>query len=187
LEVVVKLALHYRGLLRSNGDALHKHQIRLAFHEQLQMLWNQLQLASYKKYVTRKPITGDYGFLLDVGGITFAPLVTTQAHTTAELRVTLLRPGPVGGLLQGGDIDNRLKTLFDALAVPPHANQIPAAVNVADAPRPFFSLLEDDRLVTMVEVRTEQLLEQVDDGIVDLTIQVRTRVEKLTNGNDIFG
>jgi Holliday junction resolvase RusA-like endonuclease len=52
----------------------------------------------------------------------FVPLVTAEMSAVAELSVVLLRPEPAGQLLtQGGDIDNRLKTLFDALTMPRHA------------------------------------------------------------------
>jgi hypothetical protein len=42
------------------------------------------------------------------------------------LKITLLRPEEPGAIiLQSGDIDNRLKTLFDALSVPAQPNQLP--------------------------------------------------------------
>jgi hypothetical protein len=180
----MKLALHYRGPLKSNGDAGHKHQIRMAFHEQLQTLWDQPWMAHFRQFVAPRVSSGDFSFLRTVGNARFAALVTEEAHAVAELRVLMLRPGPVGGLLHhGGDIDNRLKTLFDALSVPPHENQLPTGVAL---PSPMFCLLEDDRLVSLIEVRTEQLLEPVDVSHVDLTISVRTRTLAGTWSNDLF-
>lgn len=95
----------------------------------------------------------------------------------------MLRPGPAGDLLShGGDIDNRLKTLFDALSVP-QANQVPKNFGLPD---PVYCVLEDDRLVTSIEVRAEQLLEDVQPSEVDLTVSVRTRVSVATYGNIPF-
>ena len=110
-------------------------------------------------------------------------------NVVAELSLNVLRPETPGQLLtQGGDIDNRLKTLFDALAMPRHANAIPNATAPTPEQTPyFFCLLEDDNLVTAVAVRTEQMLEPVPDtSVVDVVIQVRTRVTRLTMGNGDF-
>jgi hypothetical protein len=109
-------------------------------------------------------------------------------NVVAELSITLLRPEPPGGLItQGGDIDNRLKTLFDALTMPRHINALPTGVKIEPDESPFFCLLEDDNLVTSVAVRTEQLLEPSEDlSVVEATIYVRTRVTRGTMGNDTF-
>ncbi|MGA2445206.1 MAG: hypothetical protein ABSG50_07250 [Opitutaceae bacterium] len=109
-------------------------------------------------------------------------------NALAELSITLLRPESPGGLLtQGGDIDNRLKTLFDALTMPRHPNALPSG----GAPKPdqarFFCLLEDDNLIVSLSVRTEQLLEPVNDkSLVDAMIFVQTRVTRTTIGNQDF-
>ena len=110
-------------------------------------------------------------------------------NVVAEVQVMLMRPYPPGQLLtKGGDIDNRLKTLFDALTMPRHANALPlGAVPGADQ-TPFFCVLEDDNLVTSVSVRTEQLLEQgLDQTLVDVAISVVTNVTRHTIGNAGFG
>lgn len=106
----------------------------------------------------------------------------------AELAITLLRPEPPGHLItRGGDIDNRLKTLFDALTMPRHANALPNDVAFDPQQPLFYCLLEDDNLVTAVSVRTEQLLEPVPEkSHVELTVHVRTRVTRQTIGNDLF-
>jgi hypothetical protein len=60
------------------------------------------------------------------------------------------------------DIDNRLKTLFDALSVPNDGKQMPS-IPPQDGEDPFYVLLADDRLVTHVAVQTDYLLQSVDD------------------------
>jgi hypothetical protein len=120
---------------------------------------------------------------------TFVPLVNAEMNVVAEVSITLLRPEPPGGVItQGGDMDNRLKTLFDALTMPRHSNQLkPGMVPTAGEEPFFFCLLEDDNLLTTVAVRTEQLLEpDIDPSEVDITIHIRTRVTRPTIDNAIF-
>jgi hypothetical protein len=69
----------------------------------------------------------------------------------------MLLPGPLGQIIRrGGDIDNRLKTLLDALTAPDQ-NQAPDG-NPNPGTQPFFCLLEDDKLITGLSVKTDQLL-----------------------------
>ena len=179
----MRFVLHYRGPLRSNGDALHKAQIRAVFHAQLAKLWAQDPLRFHASQLDLPSGQGKAPAPVSVAGINFVPLVSASLFTTAELRVLMLRPGPPGDLLSnGGDIDNRLKTLFDALSVP-QANQVPKNFGFPDR---VYCVLEDDRLVTSVEVRAEQLLEDAQPSEVDLTVSVRTRVSVATYGNTPF-
>lgn len=181
----MRLSLHYRGALNSNGSPAHKQALRLHFHRQLDTLWSQEPLLTHRKWLTKRPNPDDYCVLRELGPFTFAPLVTAQMYGIAELSLVLLRPEAPGGLItQGGDLDNRLKTLFDSLTMPRHANAIPVDIDPSNIPNPFLCLLEDDNLVTSLHVRTEQLLEpQIPNGVVDLTIHVRTRVTATTIGN----
>ena len=80
----------------------------------------------------------------------------------ARLEITFLRPEEPGCLItKGGDIDNRLKTLFDALRIPNEANELPSRVTPQDDEMPiFYCLLESDSLVTSVSVVTDRLLVQ---------------------------
>jgi hypothetical protein len=54
-----------------------------------------------------------------VGNFVFVPTVSEKLDMAANLEITLLSPGPPGQLVsQPGDLDNRLKTLLNALKVP---------------------------------------------------------------------
>jgi hypothetical protein len=118
----------------------------------------------------------------------FVPLITQEMDVVAELTITLLRPEPPGGLItQGGDLDNRLKTLFDALTMPRHSNALPSGAVPQPEQTPFFCLLEDDHRVTAVSVRSEQLLEpDIESTLVDASIHVLTRTTRPTMGNPSF-
>jgi hypothetical protein len=105
-------------------------------------------------------------------------------HLLAELDITLLRPGPPGAIISGADIDNRLKTLFDALKVPREPNALPPDDVPGIGEMPFFCLLGDDRLITRVNVDTDALLEPAPSPRdVELTIRVTTRVSRLMFAN----
>jgi len=183
----MRFVLHYRGPLRSNGNPSHKHELRRAFHQQLKTLWDAPPLNEQLNLLKPRR-QGAYSLLRPFESFIFVPLVTAEMNVLAAVTVTMLRAEPPGNLVtQGGDIDNRLKTLFDALTVPRHLNALPAGIAPAADESPFFCLLEDDNLITSIGVNTEQLLEPgIDSSIVDLYIEVVTRVTRHTMGNMSF-
>lgn len=186
----MRFVLHYRGPLQANGKPSHKHELRASFHTQLKTLWSQIPLIGSGELLKPRANAGSYSLLREQFGFTFVPLVNAEMHAVADLSITLLRPEPPGGLItQGGDIDNRLKTLFDALTMPRHSNALPKGATPAPDQIPhFFCLFEDDNLVTSIAVRTEQLLEPVSDpSTVDLLINVSVKVLQRTWGNFAFG
>jgi hypothetical protein len=94
------------------------------------------------------------------GAFEFVSPVCDRYKLLAELEITLLRPRPPGGLGHSGDIDNRLKTLFDALAIPPSNPQsLPPDEKLGEEEIPFYCLLEDDRRIPKVTIQTERLWE----------------------------
>lgn len=110
-------------------------------------------------------------------GFNFAPLVAESVGLTAELDILLLWPASPGKIItSGGDIDNRIKTLLDALKLPSEPTALPPNTMPQPGEEPFFCLLEDDSLITRINVETDRLLEPVrTSSEVDLTIRVRTR------------
>jgi len=98
----------------------------------------------------------------------------------ADLSITLLRPGAPGQAL--ADIDNRLKTLVDALKVPKKQGELPPDAVPSEDEDPFFCLLEDDKLLTAIRVETDQLLVPAEESEVVVLIQVRTRIIRPTLG-----
>jgi hypothetical protein len=161
----VEFTLTYRGLLRANGSSADKQQIRRKIHQQMKVLWQQLPLSDTAKYLTDPPAPqGSIALIRPLSGFRFAPLVSPDFALIAELRITFLRPEEPGSLItQGGDIDNRLKTLLDALRMPKVASELPAGDSPQGEENPFFCLLEDDNLVTKISVNTDRLLEPVDN------------------------
>ena len=71
-----------------------------------------------------------------------------------------------------GDIDNRLKTLFDALRMPQIGEKLGDPQEGED---PFFCLLENDSLITKLTLATDLLLEpdrNVNDVRLVLTVKL---------------
>jgi hypothetical protein len=91
----------------------------------------------------------------------FLPLVREGLLLTCSLDILFLRKGVPGSIRdQAGDLDNRITTLLDGLRMPKHKEEMDAAGQLeAD---PFHCLLEDDRLVTSMTIRTDRLLSRPD-------------------------
>lgn len=184
----MEFTLLYKGDLRANGGPKDKQMLRRAFHPQMQRLWQLQPLESNKAYVAYPPLTSvgaaptPLSLLQQVGGFTFAPLISDRLCLAAQINITLLRPERPGRVVREmGDTDNRLKTLFDALCVPPHENQIPPKDIPGPDESPLYCLLQDDSLITKISVDTQRLL-TMDDSIrtthVVLLIHVKTQVTK---------
>jgi hypothetical protein len=88
----------------------------------------------------------------DRGGRGFVPIITEEMDIRCSLDILFLRPSPPGRIIERADLDNRLKTLIDALKVPDTADGLP----VAD--EPIYCLLSDDRLISEIKVVSDQLL-----------------------------
>jgi hypothetical protein len=179
----MRFRLVYRGPLASNGTAKQKQEIRRVLHPQLAALWKQTPLSDYPEYLEAVPGTGTISLLHQVANFSFIGLVSSRIHLLAELDVIFFRQQPPGELLRyGGDIDNRVKTLLDALRVPV-AQEIPAGDSPRPGEAPFHCLLEDDALVAKLSVDTERWLEDVPENHVMLVIHVNTRPTRGTWGN----
>jgi hypothetical protein len=181
----MEFRLIYRGQLKSGNsvDKEHKHDIRKFFHPQLKELWDYSPLDGFKESLSPEPETqGDVSVVEQRKGFLFAPIVTDKLHTICELQITLLRPEAPGRIITSGDIDNRLKTLFDALRVP-FENEIPINEQPKPEETPFFCLLQDDKLITKVSVECDRLLNPINKSDVLLIIYVKVKTLRLIWGN----
>src|SRR4029077_16241829 len=93
------------------------------------------------------------------GNTLFLALVREKLHLVCDLDILFLRRQNPGSLIcGGGDLDNRIKVLFDALRVPQDDNEVRGLTPVRSG-RVFLCLTEDDKLITGFRVPTDQLLE----------------------------
>lgn len=121
---------------------------------------------------------------LNIGGVRFKPLVRKSLDLNCTLDVLFLRREDPGSLLlQAGDIDGRMKTLFDALKTPSVHDVDRDAKNQADGI--VYTLTEDDSLVAGVSIETDRLLHGDESSTkeVMLVIQVDVRVLRAGSWN----
>lgn len=172
----MRLRLTYDGQLLSGGKETpnrraHKHDIRRRFHVQLQKYWTihphlifQLAHNTSGQSLSKFPGQSIAEHISDgfrrQSGFRFLPLVRENSNLMCTLEILYLRRNKPGSIFTNTDIDNRLKTLFDALKVPKDGKEFPDA-SPLEGEAPFFCLLEDDTLVTRVSVETDYLLEPV--------------------------
>jgi len=203
---IMKFTLTYDGELRSSGNSpkpKDKWIIRRKLHPQLAELWKthavlarlssvgiwvhtlgnvkieqhhsipdysprfeQLSMSGWKNLIEPMPVADCY----------FIPLIKESLSLVCELDILFLRKEEPGSLVkQGGDIDNRIKTLFDGLRMP---NKEEMEFCGSDPiPLPFYCLLEEDTLITAVNIRTGRLLTQPDSNqfevrlVIDVTVK----------------
>lgn len=165
----MKFRLLYDGPLRSGNKASrkHKHEIRKAFSPQLQRLWDIDPFLSNHK--TKAALESGWFLASEnhtVAGIQFVPVVRHNFYAYCQLDILFLRPDSPGSLLQSGDIDNRLKTLIDALRMPSVEQEVPRDISANTEKSSLFVLLEDDSMVTKLSVETDTLLQP---AILDTT------------------
>jgi hypothetical protein len=192
------------GASRNDPRAKHKHEIRRKFHPQLRRLWEITPHLMEARAVD--PATGqvrrDRSISTEVAPsrrdwlalqfqkarYRFVPLVTKDLSLLCGLSILFLRPDPPGELIRSGDIDNRLKTLFDALRMPESASELGGYTNPEEGETPFFCLLEDDRLITRVSVETDTLLAVLsnppnpNDARLVITVNLRRAIRNWANG-----
>jgi len=119
-----------------------------------------------------------------IGSRGFLPLITRKHHMICDLDVLFLRREQPGALVHHGDLDNRLKVLFDGLRMPLNDGELEG---LQDAPEPLCCLLADDSLITAVNVRTEQWYKpaapDTSPSDVRLIVEVLIRVTRVTFAN----
>jgi hypothetical protein len=178
--------IHHGKLPSANSaDKNKKHAIREKFHPQLKRLWNQFPLNCYKEYLEYipyekkfmeepNPTIDDYGdefsVIREVKGFKFAPLICKGLGLYCEIDIKLFVTQSTT-LVNNGDIDNKLKGLFDALRYPHNSDELPKYFNPPEDEQPFFCLLEDDGLIRKISVSVDQLLyPEEESDRVDLTL-----------------
>jgi len=180
----LEFRLLYSGELPSSGNQGRpavKHGLRRSFHPQLRRLWqNNRQLKILLKYEGERwlrdhpvrPFEPGIQYsdkeLFDAGtsaisenwlieGYKFVPLITAKLALYCSLDITFLRPEEPRFVFHSGDLDGRIKTMFDSLRMPIGREET-GGTGPQDDETPFFCLLEDDRLISEVRVISDELL-----------------------------
>jgi hypothetical protein len=213
----MKFTLTYEGSLPSSGSRPKnqaKSNIRSHFHSQLVELWKSHPALLAVEDNRHFPKTGgamlaqvhhlypgpiqvmpwtsggrkeilDLCEPIDKHGAWFRPLVRESYALHCGLKILFLRREPPGKVYQGGDVDGRIKTLLDALTMPQHAEQV---LEKNDKSAPTYCLLEDDSMVSSLQVESERLLSNSDQSVdyVRLVIEIDVRVRQARIYNQPF-
>ncbi|MBZ5580953.1 MAG: hypothetical protein LAQ30_01885 [Acidobacteriia bacterium] len=171
----MEFRLIYRGALPAETNkprTKSKREIRSQIHPQLKELWNShpaLKVDRGNVYPGGRPFSEYFGDKYKVvsGGNhihRFVPLITRENYHGCSLKILFLRRDMPGGIVKhGGDIDNRLKVLFDALRMPRETQEVEDFPQPADE-NPCFCLLADDQYIDEVAITTDRLLSPVGAG-----------------------
>jgi hypothetical protein len=168
----MRFTLTYDGPLHAVNDknkrTPEKVSIRKRFHHQLVDQWNShpvlrhdflnwVSSSEEQRQQNRKRLDILIRYV-ERGACRFIPLVSRDHHMNCEIDILFLRRDPITDsylVNSAGDLDNRLKGLFDALSIPSVVP--PTARNPQEGAT--FVLMEDDKLLTGLSVRSDRLLE----------------------------
>lgn len=175
----MQFRLVYHGPLPAEGSGptrkKEKHSIRRVLHGQLAQLWREIANDTGFMAFARSPgiiptrnpeeIAEDHKIANRKNDIyRFVPLISERFALACSLDILFMRRDNAGALIQhGGDVDNRIKVLFDALRMPQNSSELPDEPPSANE-NPFFCLMQDDKLITKVCITTERLLQPLNEG-----------------------
>ena len=172
------ITLVYLGPLKSNGDAQHKSDIRQKFSEQLSTIYKR-EITENENQSVRELV--EEKCTRTIAGIKYTSLVNRTLGLYAKLSVTMLstKNSSIFANAQG-DIDNRLKTIFDALSIP---QESPGIKIRGKLPELTICLLEDDVLIREVRVKVGELLTpEAEKSCVHVLVDVEfVRHDELTS------
>jgi len=182
------------GLIKSanaKGVVWEKHAIRHHLHAQMKRLWEtHPALHEYASRTIEEQGRPPIKFLDNLAhsyeraGIGFIPLMTASNGLVCSLDILFLRSDRPGTILQsGGDIDNRIKFLIDALRIPSDASEMRKRPSDEPDPNPMYCLLQDDKLITTLRVKTDRLLFTIGDAANEACVIIRVETAQV----DPFG
>ncbi len=204
----MRFRLTYDGILHASGKGSSRLQekwdIRNAIHPQLVELWavdptmtHAREAATVPRYsgyfwterthLDEKPPPREYDpkkykdlfAPVVVGGHEFMPLIRDSVGLACSLDIVFMRKGAIGSLVsQDGDLDNRIKTLFDGLRMP-----LPSEMgNHHPGEEPFHCLLQDDALITGFKVDTDRLLTKPVGNILEVRFVIAVSIMLMQEG-----
>jgi hypothetical protein len=209
-EGCVEFRLLYSGFLPPDSENARmqqvKHDIRREFLPQLKQLWQVhpnlqryllfrgLHFTENAQNVPESEIRENgLKSIADtwrINDFRFLPLIEERYCLACSVDILFLRVGGPGSLIKNGDIDNRVKTLFDALKMP-KGNEL-GDLSPLEGEDPFYCLFEDDKLISEVKVTTDRLLWPLDKEMrgkkfnAHLVISVKAVPTQLNSHSHIF-
>jgi hypothetical protein len=172
---MLELRLVYQGVLpASDGEKTNsdiKQAIRRYFHKQLVNAWKTKYPLRERSGIPSPYSKRIHGRVVWAGGETdrdeciqslgskrYLPIVTDDLALVCKLDILLLSRDLIG-VLRTGDLDNRIKTLLDALRIPK------VGENSDGDEDPLYCLMQDDKLVSELRVTADLLLAEPEQVI----------------------
>ena len=161
----VEFRLMYRGPLASDGNFRQKHAVRKSLHPQIKQYWKDNPVL--RNYLVPEGFTGEQCAIpvmqiadqYKCGTHRFVPLARKDWKVSCALDILFMRRGFPGNITNnGGDLDNRLKTLLDGLRVPDLKDTACLPAESEEGFDPVFCLMEDDAQITSLKVTTDRML-----------------------------
>ena len=120
-------------------------------------------------------------------GYEFFPLAPFSSQCSASLKIRILDRQQRGYLIgSGGDIDNRLKTILDALRIPNEGTDMKGIA--PGNQNKVYTLLEDDRQVSSLSVEISRWMVDGPSDEVLVIIDIETHEEQTTYKSiDVLG
>ena len=203
----MRFRLTYQGELKSAGNnsnrVKEKQHIRNALSPQLEELWQQHRSLQGNFGVFDEDDVTQYGIVraptpeetidwqkkqiakirepIIISGRSFVPLIRRSHDACCSVDILFLRKDSPGTLIgTAGDLDNRLKLLFDGFRMPRETE-----IDSGRGDDVMFCLTEDDALISDFSVKTDYLLSRPHGSINDvlLIIEVNVSVTRYTNSN----
>lgn len=184
----VNFRLTYDGPLKAASQSdtrrIEKHAMRCIFNRQLGQLFNSREVLQEELVSSVRDAVRRY----KRGAFPCFPIVREDLNLVCDLDILFLRRENPGSIISsGGDLDNRIKVLFDALRVPQDDNEVRDLSPTCDDEELLICLTEDDKLITGFRCTTDRLLEpaksESEKNHVRLIINVEVKATKLTTKN----
>jgi len=165
----------YKGRLPAVNDQNKRHsekqQIRRQLHPQIASFMEDPPNPIFLLSESSERVT--------IGAFTFQPIICRRHKLRCKIDLVIFSRDPFGSVIQNADLDNRLKTLFDALRPPRSIDELPKGDVPGDDESLFWTLLQDDSLITDLSVRSEILYTplQRDERRSDIEMNITISVE----------
>ena len=147
----MKVTLFYEGEMPSNGSPEDKMMIRRKLHPQLKRFWETYLRVPHRRLSRDEMLPFSSSFRK----LNFVSLGCEKYEHFINLDLFFLKSIPPGGAGARRDLDNQLKTLFDALSAPQNQEMIPKAERGHKGT--IYTLVQDDRLIKNFNVKLEEL------------------------------
>src|SRR5262249_17000392 len=129
----------FKPALQGESDQLvHWEQTWVPDHGNQNVMRSTVRPKSYGQPADRRALLRQPDV---IDGLEYLPLVRSELHLSCTIDILFLRNGDPGSIISNaGDLDNRIKNLFDGLRVPEDNDQRPPDVGTGL----IYCLLEDD-------------------------------------------